>query len=165
MGMSRYLPWGREFYTVWCNTKSRVKTLFSRKHTKQPCSAHCFSLALQQLLWAYTHFYLHWQYPLQTNLILLSSSHSPLVFLSYICADETEEFPDWSKGHYSMYRSPVWKKKTHTQPWAVCVRGKAFAAMKISRWQLCNQYILRPPVSSITFLKNSQCLINLALYW
>lgn len=144
-------------------TNSRVKTFFSRKHSEQPCSAHCFSLALQQLLSAYTHFYLHWQYPLQTNLILFSSSHSPLGFFHTSMLMKQRGLSKLEFGHYSMYKSPDWKKKTHTQPTAVCVRGKAFAARKISRWQLCNQYILWPPVSSITLLMSAQCLINLAL--
>lgn len=141
-------------------TKSRVKTLFSMKHTEQPCSAHCFSLALQQLLSAHTHFYLHWQYPLQTNLILFSTSHSRLVFLFHTSVLMKQ------RGLSRLEQRPLFcVQKSCTQLREVCVRGKAFAAMKISRWQLCNQYILWPPVSSITLLMSSQCLINLALCW
>lgn len=98
-------------------TKSRGKTFFSRKHIEQPCSAHCFSLALQQLLSAYTHFYLHWQYPLQTNLILFSSSHSPLVFFSYIPADETERtFQTWVKAIIPCTKVLVGKRKLTPNP-------------------------------------------------
>lgn len=145
-------------------TNSRVKTFFSKKHTEQPCSAHCFSLAIQQLLSAYTHFYLHWQYPLQTNLILFSSSHSSLgFFFIHPCWWNREDFPNLSLAIILCTKILIGKRKLTPNPQQFVLGEKAFAARKISRWQLCNQYILWPPVSSITLLVSSQCLINSAL--
>lgn len=122
----RKFPW---ILSVWIErtkmesfpTNSRVETFFSKKHTEQPCSAHCFSLALQQLLSAYTHFYLHWQYPLQTNLILFSSSHSSLGFFSYIRADETERtFQTWVWPLFYVQKSWLEKESSHPTHSSLC---------------------------------------------
>lgn len=82
--------------------------------------------------------------PFSVPLILYS-------FFSCIQADEIE-MTFQTEGQNPLYRSPGWEKKTHPQHRAVCATEKAFAAIKIPRLQLYNQYISGSPVSHITLL-------------